>query len=400
MKRFTDKWIASIKSTDKKQEFNAGDGFLLRVAMSGSKTFYFRYKIDGKKKFIKLGTYPACTLEIAKKKHLEAWTAFKNGIDPQESSSDVVTLGELANYWYDKYIVKNRKVPLQIKQQIDADIIPLLGAITLKDVTTRKLTLALDKIVDRGSPVHANKILSSLKQMFNYAISKGIYIGSNPLIGTKANDIGGEEKPRERNLSMQEIAQVWLYLDSDKHRIPKYSVNAIKLLILTGCRLSEIQKATWPEFSIPEQLWTIPKDRYKTGIEHKVHLTPLIIKLLNELKTISGSSKFILPSTTNNNAPLSDKALSRAIARSQDRIGIDKFTIHDVRRSFASRMADHLDVDVIIVERLLGHKLAKIFETYQKSEMLEKRKNALERWSDTIARLTAGDNVIPFKRVV
>lgn len=399
MKRFTDRYITNIKKTGKKQDFTEGEGFILRMNISGNKTFYYRYTMQGKKKLIKLGTYPTCTLADARKKHIEYRGLFLNGIDPQETSNDINTVKELANYWYNKYIIKNRKVPLQIKQQIDKDIIPSLGGVKLKDITTRKLTISLDGIVDRGSPVHANKVLSTLKQMFNYAISKGIYIGANPLIGTKANDVGGKEKPRERNLSMHELTKVWLYLDSDKHRIPKYSVNGIKLLILTGCRLSEVKNALWSEFDIDASLWTIPKERYKTGIEHKVHLTCLMKELLSELNVMSGSSKFILPSTTNDNAPLSDKALSRSIARSQDRIGLEKFTIHDIRRTFCSRMADHLDIDVIIVEKLIGHKLAKIFETYQKSEMLDKRKDALEKWSKTIAILTAADNIIPFKKV-
>jgi len=297
MKRFTDKWLKSLKPTDKKQEFNAGDGFLLRLGISGSKTFYFRYKQDSKKKFIKLGTYPDCSLEVAKQKHLDAWTAFKNGNDPQGQLTDIKTVGDLANDWYNKYIIKNRKQPYHIKQLIDADIIPTVGKIKFEDITTRKLVLALEKIVDRGANVHANKVLSSMKQMFNYGISKGL-ITNNPLQNTKAMDIGGKEIPRERNLSIEEIKTVWLYLDSHKHRMKKYSILAVKLLILTGCRLSEVRDANWNEFDFDNNLWTIPKDRYKTSIIHKVHLTGLMIEILTELKELAGDSPFVLPSTT------------------------------------------------------------------------------------------------------
>lgn len=397
MKRFTDKWIKSIKTTSKKQEFNAGDGFLLRVAESGSKIFYFRYKQDGKKKLIKLGTYPDCTLEVAKQIHLDAWTAFKNGDDPQGRLTDIQTVGELADDWYDKYIAVNRKQPKQIKQQIDADIIPALGKIKLEDITTRKLVLILEKIVERGANVHANKVLSTLKQMFNYGISKGI-VNINPLQNTKAMDVGGKETPRERNLTMEEIKTIWLYLDSKNHRMRKYTVLAIKLLILSGCRLSEVREAQFKEFEMNNQLWTIPKKRYKTGVEHKIHLTGLMLEILAELKELAGNSPFVLPSTDKpKEKALSEKALGRAILRSQDRIGIEKWSIHDLRRTFASRMADTLDIDVVVIEKLLGHKLPKIMATYQKDEMLPKRKTALEAWSDKINMLVNNNNVVMIK---
>jgi len=397
VKRFSDKWIQNLKSTDKNQEFNAGDGFILRVSKSGSKVFYFRYKTNGKKKFIKLGVYPACTLENAKKKHLELWTVLKNGSDPQELISDISTIEELANYWYKTYISLKRKSPEQVHRTINSDIIPLLGNITLNDITTRKVTIALDKIVARPAPVQANRTFSALKQMFNYAISKGIYIGVNPLHGTKYTDIGGKEEPRERNLSICELKEVLLYLDSNRHRMPKYSVIAIKLLILIGGRVAEVRDAPWSEFDFNNQLWTIPKERYKTGIEHKIHLTPLMMELLSELKKLSGGSNFILPSHKDSKRKnvvykkgtisLSDKALSRVVKRSQERVGIEQWTLHDLRRTFASRMSDTMNFDFLLIEKMLGHKLPKIMATYQKDEMLEKRKDALEAWSKEISRL-------------
>jgi len=388
MNRFTDKWIKNIRPIGKKQEFNSGDGFLLRVGVSGSKTFYFRYKLDGKKRFMKLGTYPNCTLEQAKKKHLEAWTAFKNGESPEQTN--ISNIGELVEDWYERYILVNRKKPGQIRQQIDADIIPLLGNLKLDKITTRKLTLALEKIVDRGSPVHANKVLSSLKQAFNYAIGKGVYTSVNPLQNTKAADVGGREEPRDRNLSMEELKTVWIYLDSDRHHFSSQTVIAIKLIILAGSRLSEIRDAFWTEFDFKNKLWKIPKKRYKTGIEHKVHLTEQMIKLLMDLKKLSGDSDKLFPG-------MGEKSLGDSIRRSQERIGIEKWTLHDIRRTFATRMADVLDIDIVVIEKLLGHKLPKIMATYQKDEMLNKRKKALEAWSSKIEMLVTNDNVVMLK---
>ncbi|STY28481.1 integrase [Legionella wadsworthii] len=61
----------------------------------------------------------------------------------------------------------------QIKQHIDADIIPLLSHMELEKIQPGDITKALDSIVNRGSPIHANKVLSTIKQAFNYAVSRG-----------------------------------------------------------------------------------------------------------------------------------------------------------------------------------------------------------------------------------
>jgi len=397
MKRFTDKWVLNLKPKPAKQEYNNGDGFILRVAVSGNKTFYFRYTIEGKKKLYKIGVYPSCSLADARKIHLDLWTKFKNGIDVQETK-EVETIEDLALYWLEMYVAVNRKSTNEVKRIIKHDIIPSLGKVKLKNVTTLKLTSALDKIVKRGSKVQANRVFSAIKQMFNFGISKGHYEGYNPLHATKQIDIGGDEPPRDRNLSMKELCKVWLYFDSTNHHLPQSTVLAFKLLILTGCRLSEVRAASWSEFDFDNSLWTIPKERYKTKIEHKIYLTPVMIDLLSQLKSLSNKSLFILPSKTDSNKPLGDKALSRAMARQQGEIDIEQFTIHDLRRTMASRMNDYLDIDPVVIEKVLGHKLPKIFETYQKSEMLDKRQDALIKWSDAIITLTSNTNVLPFQK--
>lgn len=106
-------------------------------------------------------------------------------------------MDQLINSWYQGYVIKNRKKPLQIKQQIEADIIPLLGHLELEKIKPIDITNALDAIVKRGAPIHANRVLSSLKQVFNYAISRGS-LETNPAANIKARNIGGIEKPSER----------------------------------------------------------------------------------------------------------------------------------------------------------------------------------------------------------
>lgn len=81
--------------------------------------------------------------------------------------------------------------------------------------------------------------------------------------------------------------------------------------------------------------------------------------------------------------------MARAIARIQERAGIDKWTPHDLRRSFATQQGQVLKTNPVVIEKLLGHKMPKIMQTYNRHEMLDDRRVALEQWSDQIEKLMA-----------
>ncbi|MFO3150633.1 site-specific integrase, partial [Legionella pneumophila serogroup 1] len=236
---------------------------------------------------------------------------------------------------------------------------------------------ALDNIVQRGYPVHANKVLSTLKQVFNYAVSRG-EITINPAINIRARDIGGVEKPRDRNLDLDEIKKIWLFLDSDNHSMSIQIKNAIKIILLTGARTGELRLAKWSEFNFEKSLWIIPPENNKIGLSMKIHLSELTKKLLLEIKEIS-LSNFVLAGV-DDDSPLGDKSISKAIQRIQKRVGIPQWTAHDLRRTFATQLGETLRIDPVVIEKCLGHKMPKIMATYNKDEMLYQRKEALDKW--------------------
>jgi len=336
-----------------------------------------------------LGKYPALSLKQARALLLKAQSLREENINPiehqkQEKTRDIYTVETLITEWYNAYIVKNCKKPLNIKQQIDADIIPLLGKKELQKLQPIDITRALDVIVKRGAPIHANRILSSLKQAFNYAVSRG-NIQQSPAISIRAKDIGGIEKPRERFLTLEEIKTIWNFLDSEQSKMSLQTKSAIKIIILTGVRTAEIRLAQWSQFDFANSLWTIPAENTKGGITVKVHLTHLTKSVLGELEAIS-DSPFVLVGLDENKS-LDENALPRAIRRIQDRVGIPEWTAHDLRRTFATQLGETLNIDPVVIEKCLGHKMPKIMATYNKNEMLPQRKDALEQWAECIQNL-------------
>ena len=161
--------------------------------------------------------------------------------------------------------------------------------------------------------------------------------------------------------------------------------NAIKIIMLTGVRTGEIRLAQWSSIDFENSLWTIPPENNKGAITVKIHLTPLVKSVLTELKLISGSP-FVLAGLVPNH-PLDQNALPRAIARIQDKVGIPDWTAHDLRRTFATQLGETLNVDPVVIEKCLGHKMPRIMATYSKNEMLPQRKEALEKWAQKIEEM-------------
>lgn len=389
MSNFTDTYIKNLKVKEKRYEEYEGGGFGIRVSPNQLKTWIYRYKINGKTDKISIGHYPSMTLSSARKKYIELFELKQTGIVPkqslqQEEEKKDNTISKLMEAWYKNYVIKNRKKPLQIRQQIDADIAPLLGHLEIEKVRPIDITNALDVIVNRGAPIHANRVLSTLKQVFNYAVSRGS-IPLNPAASIIARNIGGLEKPRERVLTLEELKLIWQFLDSEDCKMFLPTKSAIKIIILTGVRTAEIRLSKWSEFDFKNSLWTIPPENNKGGITVKIHITEQLKTVLAHLQAIS-DSEFVLTGKIPTQ-PLDENALPRAIRRIQERIGIPEWTAHDLRRTFATQLGESLNIDPVVIEKCLGHKMPRIMATYNKNEMLPQRKDALEQWAQCITNL-------------
>lgn len=404
MSNFTDTYIKGLKPSVNRYEDYEGGGFGIRVTPKGIKTWIYRYKINGKTAKLMLGHYPTMSLANAKKRFTELrglrrdGTAPKSHIEKEEQKKNN-TVEKLVQSWYSGYAEKFIKKPAAIKKQIDKYITPLLGNFPLDKIQTIDITKALDSIVAGGAPIYANRILSTIKQVFNYGVSRGS-LSHNIADSIRSRDIGGIEKPRERFLTLEEIKRLWQFLDT-KHssRMSLDTKIAIKLMLLTGVRTAELRLAKWDHFNFEKFLWTIPSENYKTGLIHKVHLCPQVIGLLNELRKISKSTGYIIY-RVDNTLPLTENALARAVSRIQERVKIPKWTAHDLRRTFATQLGQTLRIDPIVIEKCLGHKMPKIMATYNKNEMLPERKHALNLWGKYISNLIKNSNIIPLEEAV
>jgi integrase len=133
--------------------------------------------------------------------------------------------------------------------------------------------------------------------------------------------------------------------------------------------------------------WTIPAKKAKNKLSHRVPLSPLAMQLLERVKALSGSSKWLFPSTQTENAML-NTSIDHALRRNQSRFGIPTFTPHDLRRTAASHMTG-LGISRLTVSKILNHVESGITAVYDRHSYDQEKRDALNLWAEKIASIIA-----------
>lgn len=386
--------LRNMSSTVKYYERADRDGLSVRVSPNGKKTFQFRYRFIGVPRRMRLGSYPDTSLKEARERLRGARELLDNGVDPivyekaQVSSIQTAsTVKELCQKWVADYAEPRRRRWQDLENMLKKDVYRQIGAILLADVSRLMVSeLALQPIVRRGSPVQANKVLTLLKQIFNYGLELG-YLEINPCAVLTKRSVGGREVSRSRVLNDQEIQAVWCGLDDTD--ISLYIKLAIKILIVTAQRRGEITRARWEHIDFEGNTWFIPEEHSKNGSSHKVPLSPLALDLFFQLKSISVGSEWVMPSVSGEGKPMSERAISRAVNRHIEEIGVEKWVPHDLRRTAATKM-NEVGVQPHVVEKILNHKMVGVMAVYNRYDYWPECAAAMDLWSNVLARLVKG----------
>ena len=216
---FTDKGIKYLQSTEKRRVVWARGltGLGIRVSPSGTKSFVYKYDVDGQDRWLTFGQYPKLKLAEALRKYAEALEKLEAGDDPAEenvqanrASRKALTVQQLAGEYIEKY-AKPRKRSWQEDQRIlDRDVLPRWGARKASKISRRDVIDLLDEIVGRGAPVQANRTLAVIRRMFNFAIDRDV-IAASPCHRLKPPSA---EKHKDRYLTLDEIRRFWNGLDT------------------------------------------------------------------------------------------------------------------------------------------------------------------------------------------
>jgi|SRR5579862_8305294 len=395
--RLTDKLLKSLAATGKRYEIADGLGLSVRISPAGAITFQYRYRFRGKPYRHDLGTYPLTTLAEARDRHHAARKLLDQDQDPAEVKQQAEreeqaawTVENLVDDFLKRKIARERKRPEYAKYLLKHNVVDTLGKRKVKDVTTREIVSTLEKIVDRGAPVLANRTASICKQMFGYAVQKGLRSDNPCSVITKAS-VGGREQPRTRYLSYGEIWKLWQGLDTSS--IPADFKLAPKILLVTGQRRGELMFAEWSEIDIPRKVWLIPAKRSKNGRPHTVPLSSLAVDLFVQLRECSTGKRYLFPSPTlkKPERPCDSRVLNKVLARVTSKIDLTGCSPHALRHTFSTLMSE-LGVPLHVIEKILNHSLGGMLAVYNHHDFLPERKVALQAWADRLVTLMRAES--------
>jgi integrase len=403
-------------------------GLVMRISPNGSEHWLFRFSWKGSRPRIALGRFPAVGLAEARKRAMECSDWLDRGIDPRKAArrhrrelkarditrvdastprehepsavmpdatsadrlhlpapgpEDRSSIHYLAHEYTERYVKANLANAEEIVRILRKDILPVWAQRDAWTIKSGEIIDLLDGIVERVSPVMANRTATYLGQMFKFGIHRSIVEDSPVKLLYRP---GGKERPLERALSEEELVS---FLHGHAAAcVTERRARCLMVLLLTLQRGSELSLAEWREFDFEQKEWRVPRGHSKNRLAHVVPLSDWAITERHALKKLSNGSRYVLPNESDD-GPEDPKLLTRSVARLLPRfkaIGVQPFTPRDLKRTGRTNLG-RLKVPKQIAELVINHVKEKLEGTYDVYEYLPEKREALEKWSNYLTEL-------------
>jgi integrase len=357
--------------------------FGLRVR-GGARHWLIQYRHGSSQHRESLGDIRKVTLEAARAVARKKFAQLELGIDPLaekkqakvEKAMARLTLGSVADRYLDaRREVVRRSTYLAASRHLTVHWAPLrerpIGAIGRAEVAAR-----LQELMPRHGRVGAARARATLSALYGWAQREGL-AEHNPVAAT--NDPDEAVKARERVLADHELATIWnACADDDFGRI-------VRLLILTGCRRSEIGGLLWSDIDLGNGVLKLPPERVKNGRTFEITLPSPALDILRAAPRREGR-EHVFGTSGPGFTPwsIATAALKRRIDPP-----LEAWTLHDLRRSFRTGVGA-LGVQPHIAELLLNHVKGGVEAVYDKHKYQREMKAALAIWADHVLAVVEG----------
>jgi integrase len=370
--------------------------FVLQPTGAASWVVRFRTR-EGQQKRYTLGKFPALSVDAARDQAADVLRRVAKGEDPQAEKVAART-GEITDAFLDQavrfvetyarqqnksWLAQARLLGLSLNKAARRNpelerhwaIIPKSPAArwqkrTVRSITKREIVEAVDEATERG-PIVANRVHATLTRFFNWAVEKDV-IEVSRAIGTKAPN---PEKSRDRVLTPEELSAIWWAAEELRPPFGAF----VQMLILTAARRNEVSGMTQAELA--GGAWTIPAARSKNGEPNTLPLPADALEIIAALPRHASGLLF----TTTGTTPVSGFSKMKRILDGfvAERMKVAPWTLHDIRRSAATGMAE-LGVEQGVFERVLGHRISGVTAVYNRFDYFEPKKAALQLWADYV----------------
>ncbi|MBP2444833.1 tyrosine-type recombinase/integrase [Rhizobium leguminosarum] len=410
-KKLTDISVEALKKTGSRYDTmdSHTPGFGVRVGTSGKKTFilYTRFPGSSAPTRRELGEYPIMSLAEARDKAHDWQKLIKQGIDPkyaeerdraEQARKRINTFAAVVGD-YLRYLPtrdRNRhseQDEREIRRELLDDARNPWVKKAVADITDTEIGELIAAIRDRPAPGQAYNALGHVKSIFAWAMwperRSGYGLRDNPTRDMAPKHFGLSKTVRTRVFSDDEIVAYWNATYRMKGPLGPY----FRMLMLTGQRKDEVSGARRREFDASNAIWTVPEERFKSGVDHLVPMTETVATLIAAMPTYSAGDCIF--SFTSGAKPINGFSRAKAalhdamlleMQRVNDQAELPDWTLHDVRRTVRTRLSG-LRVNADVAEMVIGHGKKGLERVYNQHQYADEMRDALTKWESALRRL-------------
>lgn len=373
-----------------------GGGLYLVVKAGGSKSWLLRYQLNGKRRDMGLGPYPAATLKVARQAAAEARALILKGCDPlderraEQLRQQEQRRAEQAKVSFRSLVLDyhaahcqhltehRRKGWLSIMERY---ALPTMGTLQPDQIQTEHVLQVLQPIWS-SKPATADELRGHIERVLDAAKALKLRTGENPARwrGHLDNLLSRADKKRARQKT-NHPAMAWRDLPVFMGRLAAIGgrdANALQLVILTAARYGMVRFATWDEFDLDAATWSLPAERMKTRQPFTVPLSRQAVELLQSIPRIAGSP-YLFPGTGSKSGVMHEGATFQLLRS----MGLPDITTHGFRATFRTWASECTHYPREVCELALAHDERDQTEAaYSRSNLLEKRRELMQVWAD------------------
>lgn len=393
-------------------------GISFVVYKSGRKVFAgdIRSK-DGKRSSVELGEYDR--ERFGPNEALASLRAERERRARPVDERDEVTFGDLFQDWLDRHAKAKLATWADEERRYQMHLRDVIGETKFSTLERKDIREIRDTVAEKAGPIQSNRVVALFQRVANWAVDED-RARFNPAARLKKT---GDEKRRERILTDDEIKAIWaeitkpLTVDVRRDDGTKASGGltgadlpaamatrrALQVLFLTGQRRGEVAGMRREELDLKAGWWSLPGERTKNGLPHRVPLCSMAVAVLSEALEGTGTSAFVFPGKDHEAALIPD-AVTKALQRICKRLKITGVGPHDIRRTIGTRLRI---AGVGVEERgnlfnhVSGAKAKVTSWHYDAGEHDDEKRHAIEVWERVLRGLVGldkTDNVVPMAR--
>ena len=358
-------------------------GFGLRISSTGLRSWQVMYRVDGRKRRLTLGSFPALPLKLARDAARATLKEVARGRDPAAQRASLrggeLTFARFAQAYMERYAKRSKRTWAADARMIEADLLPAWGRRAVDGIGRRDVIEIVEAVCARGHPYAANRRLSLLRTMFAWGVEVDL-VRATPVVGVAAP---GREVRRQRVLDDAEVAALWRAWEA-----MAWPFGALfKLLLLTAQRRNQVASLRLGDVGFANQVWTVPEGTAAARRGHEIPLSTHALEILTSVPR--ANSAFVFPARGHPERPAS--GFSKAARRASDLSGVTDWRCEDLRRTAAAGMIG-LGAPAPVVRNILDRAAASTVGGVDVGDArsgFADMRAALESWGERVRVLAA-----------